>query len=452
MNERDPIDEQIAAFVRQEVHAEPPADLVPSVLDAVDQAPAPRAWYASLLPALAGAAVVIIAVGAVFLVLRPWGVADPSPSPTSSPAVTPSATASPTVEPTPSATPSANALLEPDDSVELPAVDPQGEWGTITIERGGDLGGWTDAEVGSGSFIIELFIDYEARRLPDPEEFGLPDWSVRPTDPDADANGIFPIEPTRFDRYPTGFRPETPLGTYPGAIDIFSTPTEGNIAFEIPRDAAGLDLELVYWPSGLDEPAATMPVRQSGEPPEHVAMEEPRPAPEPPGYVEHPDYAITVIESAEADDLFSRPDTCPNPVDGYSVTFPDDWYTNTETGDVPACSWFTPDFFEITQPGETSDEIWISLGVIDGAIGYIGTTEVFSDEAVTIDGLEARRVEYNPNPNGDPEYRRYHYVIQLEGALDGPNFVAGTDTDIAGDYELARAVLDRIMASLNLDR
>jgi hypothetical protein len=446
------MDEQIAAFVRATVQAKPPADLVPYVLDAVDDAPPARARYAGLLPAFASSAVLLLAIGAALLLWRPWGVADLSPSPSSTPSHTaaPSPTAAADASPTQS--PPADALLEPGKTVELAAVDPQGEWGTIRIERREDLGGYTDADVGADSFIIELFIDYEADRLADPEEFGLPDWSLRPTDSVGGADGIFPIEPTRFDRYPTGFRPDTPLATYPGAIDIFSTPTEGNIAFEVPRDAAGLELELVYSPAGQDEPAATMPVRRPGEPPEHIAMEEPRAAPEPPQYVAHPEFSITVIESAEADDLFGQPDTCTNPVDGYSVTFPDDWYTNTETGDLPACSWFTPEFFEVTEPGEAPDQIWISSGVTEGAIGYIGTTEIYSDEAVTIDGFEARRVEYNPNPMGDPEYRRYHYTIILDEGAGGPTFVAGTDTDMAGDYELARAILDRIMASLEFDR
>lgn len=452
MNDRDQMDEQIAAFVREAVHAEPPPDLVPSLLDAVDDAPPARPWYASALPALAGTAVLVLAIGAVLLLWRPWGVADPSPSPTPSPIATPSATASPTDEPTDEPTPPEDALLEPGDSVELAAVDPQGEWGTIRVERGEDLGGYTDADVGADAFIIELFIDYEASRLPDPEEFGLPDWSLRPTDLDADADGFFPIEPTTYERYPSGTRPEHALPTYPGAIDIFTTPTDGWIAFEVPRDAAGLDLELVYRPAGIGQPAATIVVREPGEAPEPVEMDEPPEAPEPPEYVERPGLPITVIDSAEADELFSRPDTCINPVDGYSVSFPDDWYTNTETGDVPACSWFTPDFFEVIQPGETADDIWISMGVIDGAIGYTGITQIYSSEGVAIDGVRATRVESNPNPNEDPAYRRYWYVIPLSTEGVGPTFVASTDTDWADDYELARAVLDRIMASLEFDR
>lgn len=451
MKGRNRMDEQIAAFMRKSVQAEPPLDLVPSILDAVDAAPTVRPRYASLLPALAGATVVVLAVGAVLLLWRPWGVADPSPLLTPSPTASFPASASPDEVPSPSPAPPADALLGPGDSVELAAVDPRGAWGTIRVERGEDLGGYGDADVPSDRFIIEIFLDYEADRLPDPETFGLPDWSLRSVDPGSDADAFFPIAPTRFDRYPTGFRPDTPLGTYPGTVDIFSTPTEGKIAFEVPRDAAGLELELVYRPASMDE-AATLVVRVPGEPPDHVAMNAPRTAPEPPAYVEHPDYPITVIGNAEADDLFSRPDSCTNPVDGYTVTFPDDWYTNTETGGVPACSWFTPELYEMDVPGEAPEEIWISIGMVDGVIGYIGTTISYSTDEVIIDRMEVRRVEVNPEPNSDPAYRSYHYVVPLGDEGDGPTLVASTDTDMAGDYELARAVLDRIMASLELDR
>lgn len=128
--------------------------------------------------------------------------------------------------------------------------------------------------------------------------------------------------------------------------------------------------------------------------------------------------------------------------------------TNTETGDVPACSWFTPEFFEVAASGAAPDEIWISMGVIDGAIGYTGVTIGYSSEEVTIDGLTASRVESNPNPNPneDPAYRRYWYMIPFDAEGAGLTFVASTDTDMAGDYDLARAVLDRIMATLEFDR
>ena len=56
-------------------------------------------------------------------------------------------------------------------------------------------------------------------------------------------------------------------------------------------------------------------------------------------------------------------------------------------------------------------------------------------------------MEYNSNPTGDPDFRGYHYVIPL--GENGPTLVAGTSTDRAEDYLLARFVLDRIMATFS---
>jgi hypothetical protein len=115
---------------------------------------------------------------------------------------------------------------------------------------------------------------------------------------------------------------------------------------------------------------------------------------------------------------------------------------------VPACTWFSPSFFEVTQPGVAPEEIWISMGTEPYLFGYIGTTQVFSSEEIEISGRDASVLEYNPSPMFDAFFRGYHYVIRL-GAdpSQGPTFVAQTDNQTAADYALAKAVLDRIMAS-----
>lgn len=168
-----------------------------------------------------------------------------------------------------------------------------------------------------------------------------------------------------------------------------------------------------------------------------------------PTYVERAGYPFTVIDNPEADALFATPDTCTNPVAGYTVTFPDDWYTNTEIGETPACSWFTPDYFEVTDPAEVPDEIWISIAMVDGVVAYTGLTQHFLNEEVLLGGMTARRVESNPSPNDRPDYRAYDYHVNMGSQGQGPSFLASVDSDAAGDYELGKAVLDRIMASLH---
>lgn len=204
-----------------------------------------------------------------------------------------------------------------------------------------------------------------------------------------------------------------------------------------------------------------LPASQSPAPsasPSHGASDSPTPLPSrsadrptssapPQGerYVAVDGFAITVLDHREADLLFAEPDRCISEND-YTVLFPDAWYTNTQTGDVAACSWFSPDFFEVTAPGTAPDAIWIELSIVDGTVGYTSLTDVFYNEQLSIAGREARRVEFNPEPTGDPRFRVYHYVIPLGRA--GPTFVAYTDNRMADDYELAKAVLDRLVASL----
>ena len=160
-----------------------------------------------------------------------------------------------------------------------------------------------------------------------------------------------------------------------------------------------------------------------------------------------------VLESEEADALFDRPDSCTNPEIGYTVTFPDDWYTNTEIGEQAACTWFTPDFFEVDVPGETPEEVWISIGLLEGSVGYNTLTPVESSDQVEIGGYAGHRAEYRTLDeigDTDSDHLTYHYVVPFDTA--GLTLVAATDVDMADDYELAKAVLDRIMASMELDR
>jgi hypothetical protein len=65
-------------------------------------------------------------------------------------------------------------------------------------------------------------------------------------------------------------------------------------------------------------------------------------------------------------------------------------------------------------------------------------------------GRPASRVEYNANATTNPDYRGHVYVIAL--GENGPTLAAGTNSDDADDYLLAKAVLDRIMASFEFTR
>lgn len=433
-------DEQIIEYLRTRHRGDfdPPLGAVSTVMAAVSSVPANRAWFASFMPAAAAAA-----VGAAFVLALLFGVGPnigPGPGATEKPSTFASPTPVPSsVVPSPSPTdaaPPVRSLVQPGDTVGLSATDSQGEWGSIRLERGDDLGGYRDAEIPPDSFLIEVFVAYDAQRMPDPAQFGMSDWAVRPSDPSAD--GFFVAEAHEFERANgIGLRPAMPLGMYPGAVDIFTTPTEGRIAFAISRRAADLNLELVYQLGGQEQVFA---LRNPGPPTEPVAVATPQPTSE----------AAIAKAAAMAATLFTEPDECVNPEDGYRLTFPDAWYTNTATGEVPACSWFTPEFFEVSAPGVPPEEIWISISVVDGDVAYTSLTEIYLNEELLVGGRPASRVEYNPNATANPDYRGYQYVVPL--GENGPTLVAGTDTDHADDYLLAKAVLDRIMASFEFTR
>ncbi len=148
---------------------------------------------------------------------------------------------------------------------------------------------------------------------------------------------------------------------------------------------------------------------------------------------------FTVGANPEADALFLDRDDCENLEDGYQLEFPEVWYTNTEIGDVPACSWFSPEFYEVDDPNQVPDEIAITIEYVEGDSGSFD--DAISRETVIVGSTqEATRVEYDDS---------YLYQVQLGPTPEeGPNLVVTTTTEMGGDYELNRAVLDRIMATM----
>lgn len=147
---------------------------------------------------------------------------------------------------------------------------------------------------------------------------------------------------------------------------------------------------------------------------------------------------FTIRPNAEADALFLVRDDCENPSDGYELAYPDDWWTNTEIGAVPACSWFSPTSFEVPDPSVVPGEIAIVIERVKGDIGSFENP--ISREEIIVGGLAAIRVEY---PDA------YLYQIQLGPTMEeGPNLIARTTPQMGGDYELNKAVLDRMMATI----
>lgn len=174
-------------------------------------------------------------------------------------------------------------------------------------------------------------------------------------------------------------------------------------------------------------------------------------------YVERAGYPFPVIDSAEADALFETPDTCTNPVAGYTVTYPDVWYTNTEIGDWPACTWFSPSFYEVGEdPNEVPPQVAIVLHFGDMSFGYTDEPDFSVADDLTVDGFAATRAELigHTAPSGIyfSSYPMYWYIVTIQELPgDEPTLYARTDFEGAADYELNKAVLDRIMARIVFD-
>ncbi len=73
-----------------------------------------------------------------------------------------------------------------------------------------------------------------------------------------------------------------------------------------------------------------------------------------------------------------------------------------------------------------------------------------SSERVTVGATQdATRTETEHEATADGEVTAYVYVVQLgPDPNSGPNLIASTNSAMGGDYELNKAVLDRIMATI----
>ena len=159
------------------------------------------------------------------------------------------------------------------------------------------------------------------------------------------------------------------------------------------------------------------------------------PTPSPP---EASDGSFEPAANAEADALFLARDECQNLRDGYQLIYPDEWYTNTEFRDVAACSWFSPTTYEVDDFPALPEEIAISIEWAADRVSWADNPiRVLTG---TVGGQNAVRVEFEDE---------YFYVVQLgPSPEEGPNLIARTAAHMGGDFELNKAVLDRLMLAI----
>ena len=156
---------------------------------------------------------------------------------------------------------------------------------------------------------------------------------------------------------------------------------------------------------------------------------------------------LSACASAPDDRLSQR---CTSP-QGYSVSYPSGWQTNS--GDVvPLCSAFDPDPFEIPRDSEMPFEIAVTLDVdavaFETTAGPSRWENVLSSERTTIAGRPAIRVEAESTGEGlaDRGMRSLRYVVDLGGgkSLIATTWATGTS------YERDKEILARMMQTLSL--
>jgi len=202
-------------------------------------------------------------------------------------------------------------------------------------------------------------------------------------------------------------------------------------------------------PTATVEVPATASAEASPAPtsePTAIPSVEPSPSLQPPS-----GGAFVITPDPAADSLFLDRDECENRQDGYELQFPDAWYTNTEIRDVPACSWFSPEVFTVDDFDAIPDEIAITIEWTAADSGSF--EELKSSETGMAGGQSAVRAEW-AGAQGEggqmpTDWRMYAYQIQLGPTPEeGPNILVTTITDMGGDYDLNKAIMDRMMATI----
>ena len=155
--------------------------------------------------------------------------------------------------------------------------------------------------------------------------------------------------------------------------------------------------------------------------------------------------------------VFAEPDDCVNPVGGYRVAYPDDWYSNAGVEnplnpageDIAPCWLFAPADFEVIYGTEIPADVAVVIRRFDAwDYGPWSGNVILSDVRATIAGHPARIQEREITERTiafAPGQRVAQHIVELP---DGSYLVA--ETYLGPDYESARTVLDDMMQTLEL--
>lgn len=152
-------------------------------------------------------------------------------------------------------------------------------------------------------------------------------------------------------------------------------------------------------------------------------------------------FAFAVAGTAWASHAGPLTASCSNPEFGYTVNFPNNWFYNLHveggaTSDIPECSYFSSEDFELTPGSEPSG---VSIGISPG-----DEFDPSQGEQVTVGGRDAVRYEAQVTT---PGFEGLYYTYQIDMG-DGTTLVAQTSDRWVGPYEENKDILDTMMESL----
>jgi hypothetical protein len=432
----------IADYMRSTMRVGLPATLAQDVMRAVATTPqARRTWFspiAPFAPAIAAVAAIALVVVAGSLLFAPRTVGPPA-GPTPSPTITPE---------------DARILTTAGDVIRIPALDGDGQFGTITIRRGEDKAGYegfvpvTFEDV----FFVELYVTYEPTRSTS-EQYG--EWEYAFSQ-DLDENGFEGGDQLERGVGFLGMEGQPGFASAPQPLlqgkRFGNEVLEGWLVLEIPARAADTPLYLVYghgeWTNGIDTmtPDASALLRSAGPPvgvtafdPNYVPPGSPGPMPSLyalPTPVPSPAATFEPAANAEADALFKETQTCTNAELGVTVTFPASYYTNQSALEVFApCALFAP---EPITPDLLNRELRNSLLAIAKYDDWLGGIEEPQVERIPIAGRPAWRLSWTEDQLSSGTI----YLVPLTDDPYGPFVVSGAATDSAA------AILERILVRL----
>jgi hypothetical protein len=156
---------------------------------------------------------------------------------------------------------------------------------------------------------------------------------------------------------------------------------------------------------------------------------------------------------------FAETDRCTNEEHGWTVVFPESWWTNTafthpDGNHVPACWMFSPDEFDAFAAEHANQtppdvDVWLRWVPPPGLVGISG--EVVDREPVTVSGYDGTRIVWRGTAEAEtamgPDDQMVQYSIGLPDDVD---FLAFADSRHSDDFDHAVEVLDGMMERIEL--